>query len=66
MTVIDHVFLTRFNLPSGGTEARIRARETWLAERWTLFERYCAPSVAAQTSDRFRWIIYFAPRARSG
>ncbi|GAA5083489.1 hypothetical protein GCM10025760_00170 [Microbacterium yannicii] len=59
---IDHVLLTRFNLPSGGSEARIRASETWLANRWSLFERYCAPSVAAQTTSP-EWIIYFDPES---
>lgn len=59
---IDHVLLTRFNLPSGGSEARIRASESWLTNRWGLFERYCAPSVAAQTAA-VRWIIYFDPES---
>ena len=65
MTVptIDHVILTRFNLPSGGTEARIRASERWLVNRWDLFERYCAPSVAAQSNRNVSWIIYFDPES---
>ena len=45
---LDHVILTRFNLPTGGVEGIMRAREGWLRERIDLFERYCAPSVAAQ------------------
>lgn len=60
---VDHVLLTRFNLPTGGVEARIRASESWLANRWQLFERYCAPSVAAQTADDFDWVIYFDPQS---
>lgn len=60
---IDHILLTRFNLPTGGVEARIRANESWLARRWELFERYCAPSVAAQTSVTFTWLIYFDPES---
>lgn len=63
MSTIDHVILTRFNLPSGGTEARIRASESWLTNRWELFERYCAPSVAAQTVPSVKWIIYFDPES---
>jgi len=62
-TSLDHVLLTRFNLPTGGVEARIRADEAWLANRWTLFERYCAPSVSAQTNTAFTWIIYFDPES---
>lgn len=58
---VDHVLLTRFNLPTGGVEARIRASENWLTNRWALFERYCAPSVAAQTSADFDWVVYFDP-----
>lgn len=58
---IDHVLLTRFNLPTGGVEARIRANEAWLNDRWRLFERYCAPSVARQTVSSFTWIVYFDP-----
>ncbi|WP_404435868.1 putative rhamnosyl transferase [Microbacterium aerolatum] len=60
---VDHVLLTRFNLPTGGVEARIRASESWLTNRWALFERYCAPSVAAQTSADFDWVIYFDPES---
>lgn len=62
-THLDHVLLTRFNLPTGGVEARIRASESWLTNRWALFERYCAPSVAAQTTSEFTWIIYFDPES---
>lgn len=60
---IDHVLLTRFNLPTGGVEARIRAADDWLTNRWELFERYCAPSVARQTTSAFTWIIYFDPES---
>lgn len=60
---VDHVLLTRFNLPTGGVEARIRASETWLTNRWALFQQYCAPSVAAQTTADFDWVIYFDPES---
>ena len=40
---IDHVLLTRFNLPSAGAEAAIRNRKGWLEHRIVLFERYCLP-----------------------
>lgn len=58
-----HVLLTRFNLPSGGNERYVRARDGWLRDRVALFERYCLPSVAAQTSRHFAWIIYFDPQS---
>ncbi|TFB65839.1 glycosyltransferase [Cryobacterium sp. Hz9] len=60
---IEHVLLTRFNLPSAGPERVIRAQKGWLAERIILFERYCLPSVRAQTNQNFTWIIYFDPES---
>jgi len=59
---VDHILLTRFNLPTAGVEGVIRAREGWLRNRVELFERYCAPSVAAQTRP-VGWIIYFDPES---
>ncbi|WP_141014135.1 glycosyltransferase [Nocardioides sambongensis] len=63
-TDLDHVFLTRFNLPSEGAESLIRAREDWLTERIALFERYTVPSLMSlQTCPDFRWIIYLDPQS---
>jgi hypothetical protein len=59
---VDHILLTRFNLPTSGVEGVIRAREGWLRNRVELFEHYCAPSVAAQTRP-VGWIIYFDPES---
>lgn len=61
MRGVNHVILTRFNLPTPGLESRVRAREGWLRERIALFERYCAPSVAAQTTSDLTWLVYFDP-----
>ena len=60
---LDHVLLTRFNLPSKGHESLVRAQENWLKNRVMLFERYCLPSVLAQTCRSFSWIIYFDPES---
>ena len=60
---VDHVLLTRFNLPTAGRESHVRAQEGWLRDRVELFERFCLPSVRAQTSGNFRWIIYFDPES---
>lgn len=60
---IDHVILTRFNLPSVGVESIVRAQEGWLRTRVALFEKYCVPSVLSQTSSNFRWLIYFDPES---
>ena len=58
---VDHVLLTRFNLPSQSSERIIRAKDGWLKQRVELFERYCLPSVRSQTNKEFHWIIYFDP-----
>lgn len=60
---IDHILLTRFNLPSPGAESYIRAKEGWLRNRVELFEKYCLPSVLAQSNRNFHWIIYLDPES---
>lgn len=60
---LQHAILTRFNLPSGGHESLVRARDGWLRERVGLFERFCLPSVRAQTSQDFAWLVYFDPES---
>ena len=56
---IQHYILTRFNLALwphdklGNTNGTIE----WLKQRCSVFERYCLPSVAAQTSKDFEWIL---------
>ncbi|OIH83330.1 hypothetical protein BLJ79_14615 [Arthrobacter sp. UCD-GKA] len=62
-TDVDHVLLTRFNLPSKGPESYLRTRDGWLVDRVELFERYCLPSVENQTCSNFHWIIYFDPES---
>ncbi len=60
---MDHVILTRFNLPSKGPESVIRAQQGWLQKRVSLFEAYCLPSMLAQTRASYRWLIYFDPQS---
>ncbi|SDS49694.1 glycosyltransferase [Microlunatus soli] len=63
---IDHVLVTRFNLPSPGPESLIRAQDGWLQNRIQLFERYTVPAVRAQTfGGRFDWIVYLDPQSPS-
>lgn len=59
----NHVFLTRFNVPTPGYERLVRASEGWLEKRIALFERYCLPSVRNQYNRNFEWIIYFDPES---
>ncbi len=59
MTLFRHLILTRFNVrieQSGPPD------EAWLEHRFSLFERFCLPSVEAQTSDNFTWILFCDPR----
>lgn len=56
---LTHVILTRFNLATPGRESALRNQPDWLARRFTLFEEICLPSMAAQSSKNFHWIIYF-------
>lgn len=57
------VLLTRFNLPSRGYESLVRSSSGWLEERVALFERFCIPSLKAQSDQQFVWIIYFDPQS---
>ncbi|SDB82504.1 Putative rhamnosyl transferase [Raineyella antarctica] len=62
---VDHVLLTRFNVPTPGPESLIRAQDGWLLQRVALFERFCQPSVAYQDNRNFHWIVYFDPESPS-
>jgi len=53
-----HVVLTAFNLRYAG-QARDALSESWLSDRFDLFERYCLPSMQNQTHQNFYWLIYF-------
>lgn len=59
MSNTEHLLLTRFNVRSPGKEQVFRARPDWLQGRFELFERYCLPSVLAQTEKNFKWLIFF-------
>lgn len=63
MSDVDHIFLTRFNIPSSGAERFVRAQDGWLEQRARLFETYCLPSMMNQTAENIRWVIYFDPQS---
>lgn len=53
--------LTRFNIllwekDKEGNKVRTK---NWLEHRFSLFERYCLPSVKGQTCQEFEWIVLF-------
>lgn len=50
----DHFLLTRFNV-----RLKERASDDWLRHRLAYFESMCMPSVLGQTSDNFRWLVFF-------
>lgn len=58
---LQHFILTRFNLllwnkdKDGG---KVRTAN-WLEHRFTLFEKFCLPSVKSQTCQDFEWIVLF-------
>jgi putative rhamnosyltransferase len=54
----EHLILTRFNvrLPLLNQPPPDAA---WLRHRFSLFERFCLPSVVLQREQRFRWLVFF-------
>lgn len=59
MIQFTHVLFTRFNVPSGGKEVKIRLKDDWLEKRFRLFEIFCLPSIEQQSNKNFLWLIYF-------
>jgi hypothetical protein len=51
-----HLLLTRFSVKIAGGRCHDRA---WLDHRFELFERFCFPSVVAQSCQNFRWLAFF-------
>lgn len=64
MKKIQHIVITRFNLKISGGFASDKSgsktrSEEWLDHRFELFERYCLPSMAAQSNKDFIWLVCF-------
>lgn len=58
---MQHFFLTRFNLLLWNKDKegeRVRTIK-WLEHRFSLFEKFCLPSIAKQTCKDFKWIVLF-------
>jgi hypothetical protein len=59
MDTISHFLLTKFNLPIPyARRTGQHGEEAWLTSRWSLFERYCLPSVLNQSDADFAWLLY--------
>lgn len=58
---LQHFILTRFNLLLWNKDkAGVKVRSIkWLEHRFTLFEKYCLPSIKSQTCQDFEWIVLF-------
>jgi len=57
--VFSHVLITRFNVRIQWQYTFRGCDPDWLAERFRLFDRYCFPSVVAQTNANFVWLVFF-------
>jgi hypothetical protein len=55
----QHFLITRFNVKVNYDSARKGIDMDWLSHRFDLFEKFCYPSVYAQTNSNFQWIVYF-------
>lgn len=59
---VRHLLLTRFNLRVAGLDSDKSGEPVlgpdWMQERLDLFERYCAPSVRAQSNGDFTWLLF--------
>lgn len=60
----SHFLITRFNIPASNWKLDKNhnqvQNDVWLQKRIELFERFCLPSVIAQTCKNFRWIVWFS------
>ena len=59
--VLQHFFLTRFNLLLWRKDKEGQKVRTtkWLEYRFLLFENFCLPSIKNQTCQDFEWIVLF-------
>ena len=56
--VIQQFLLTRFNVRYRNFGDGIGESRQWLEDRFDLFERFCVPTISAQTVEDFEWIIF--------
>ena len=57
-TVYTHLLLTRFNVRES-EQYKLALDKQWLEYRFSLFDKYCFPSVQKQTNTDFKWILLF-------
>lgn len=62
--ILQHFLITRFNLKQDAWFKTKHSRDIningdWLENRFSLFEKFCLPSVAHQSCKNFVWLVYF-------
>jgi len=61
--MFKHFIITRFNLRKDGWETTKNNEklltDSWLKERFDLFENYCFHSVKNQSNQNFKWFVFF-------
>ena len=61
--MFKHYIITRFNLRAKEWQFTKNSTkvldDNWLKNRFELFEKYCLPSLIAQTNKNFEWVIFF-------
>ena len=64
---MKHILLTKFAVKFAADNPRTRfeANDSWIDERMNLFQKYCLPSVKAQTFKDFDWWIIASPNFRN-
>lgn len=55
----SHFIITRFNVNIYPSDFQARLENAWLSMRLDLFQKYCFPSVRAQTNQDFTWLVLF-------
>lgn len=60
--MFQHFIITRFNLRRADWKTTKNSdevlSETWLKNRFTLFENYCILSVKKQKNQNFKWLVF--------
>ena len=56
-----HILITRFNLNLGWRDksGNETLTDSWMSERFRLFEQFCVPSILNQSAKNFEWLVLF-------
>ena len=59
MVGFQHFILTAFNIDFNLKPRTLIIGEEYLEKRFDLFEKVCLPSVASQSCQNFKWLVFF-------